>query len=131
MRCPRCDRWPDEGQELCRFCIAEDQAPSESEGSNCPGVHDQLHVDAMDVAADSAEIAGARKHEGAVSSKFSREPSMGTGTGSEVIDVVREGESQYRVTTKNGRQEVIKEAILKMLPQGGARLLTLQTRERR
>ena len=91
MRCPRCDRWPDEGQELCRFCIAEDQAPSESEGSNCPGVHDQLHVDAMDVAADSAKTAGARKHEEAVSSKFSIEPSMGTGTGSEVIDVVREG----------------------------------------
>ena len=23
--CPRCNRTPDEGQELCRFCIAEDQ----------------------------------------------------------------------------------------------------------
>ena len=65
----------------------------------------------------------------ATSSRFSIEPSLGTGTGSEVVGVVREGENAYRVTTKDGCQQVLEEAALKQLPQGEARFATLQTRE--
>ena len=65
----------------------------------------------------------------ATSSRFSIEPSLGTGTGSEVVAVVREGKNAYRVTTRDGCQQMLDEATLKQLPQGLARLATLQTRE--
>ena len=65
----------------------------------------------------------------ATSSRFSIEPSLGTGTGSEVVAVVREGKNAYRVTTRDGCQQMLDEATLKQLPQGVARLATLQTRE--
>ena len=58
------------------------------------------------------------------------EPSNGTGTGSEVVDVVREGENAYHVTTKDGHQDVIDEATLTKLPQGMAKLAPLHMRER-
>ena len=57
------------------------------------------------------------------------EPSIGTGTGSEVVNVVREGEHTYRVTTNDGCQEVVDETTLKQLPQWMARHATLVTRE--
>ena len=57
------------------------------------------------------------------------EPVIGTGTGSEVVEVVREGQDSYLATTKDGCQEVVDEATLSKLPQGVARLATLQTRE--
>ena len=85
---------------------------------------------AMDVDADSAETVAACTPVAATSAKFSIEPSTGTGTGSEVFDVVREGENAYRVTTKDGCQEVVDEATLTKLPWGMTRLATLQVRER-
>ena len=53
---------------------------------------------------------------------------MGTGTGSEVVEISR-AENLDQVTTRDGRQNVIDEATLKELPQGEAKLATLQTRE--
>ena len=54
---------------------------------------------------------------------------MGTGTGSEVVGVAREGENAYRVTTRDGCQQVLDEAALNQLPQGTAKLATLKIRE--
>ena len=65
----------------------------------------------------------------ATSSRFSIEPSLGTGTGSEVVGIVREGMNAFRVTTRDGCQQVLDEAALNQLPQGVARLATLRTRE--
>ena len=42
---------------------------------------------------------------------------------------VAKGENEYRVTTKDGCTEVVDEVTLMKLPQGMARLATLQTRE--
>ena len=58
------------------------------------------------------------------------EPVIGTGTGSEVVEIAREGEDSYLATTKDGCQEVVDEATLSKLPQGVARLATLQVREK-
>ena len=109
--CPRCDRTPDEGQELCRFCIMEDDA------IDC-GIN-QVTVNGNDSSLDPI----------AKGEPFTL-PTIGTGTGSEVVDIVRQSENTYLATTKDGRQEVVDEATLKQLPQGIARLATLQTREK-
>lgn len=57
------------------------------------------------------------------------EPTLGTGTGSEVIEIARAGNDLYRVTTRDGRQDVLDKDRIHMLPQGMARLATLQVRE--
>ena len=59
---------------------------------------------------------------------FSIERSVGTGTGSEVVDVVRRGENAYHVATKDCCRQRLDEATLIQLPQGLARLATLQSR---
>lgn len=56
-------------------------------------------------------------------------PAVGTGTGSEVVKLVRQPEDTYLATTKDGSQELVDEATLKLLPQGLARLVTQQMRE--
>ena len=112
--------------ELFQRCKANRKQRAQEQKSDATGSTSELTLTQQ--MQRSAKQRKPRQEKGAMPFAFET-PIVGTGSGSEVVKVVRIDQDSYEVTTKDGCREIIKENYLVQLPQGEARLATLQTKE--